>query len=219
MLKAPQQMRGFFIGGQFPIVRLQSCSMAMLEYNEIRERKIILWEGEPYEVIHSHVFRKQQRKPVNATKIKNLITGRVAEISFGSSEKVYEADMINRPALYLYKAKGEAWFCDVKDKSNRFSLKEDVVGDKLKYIKENAEVELNIFTNDDDEEQVIGIKVPIKVEMEVKEAPPSVKGNSVTGGTKVVVLENGSTIDVPLFVQTGDKIRINTETGEYAERV
>jgi elongation factor P len=193
--------------------------MAMLEYNEIRERKIILWEGEPYEVIHSHVFRKQQRKPVNATKIKNLITGRVAEISFGSSEKVHEADMINRPAIFLYKAKGEAWFCDVKDRSKRFSIKEEIVGDKLKYIKENAEVDLNIFTNDDDEEQIIGIKVPIKVEMEVKEAPPSVKGNSVTGGTKVVVLENGATIDTPLFVEAGDKIRINTDSGEYVERV
>lgn len=191
----------------------------MLEYNEIRERKIILWEGEPYEVIHSHVFRKQQRKPVNATKIKNLITGRVAEISFGSSEKVHEADIVNRSALYLYKAKGEIWLCDVKDKSKRFSLKEEVVGDKLKYIKENSEIELIIFTNDDEEEQVIGVKVPIKVEMEVKEAPPSVKGNSVTGGTKVVTLENGANIDVPLFVEAGDKIRINTETGEYSERV
>jgi len=191
----------------------------MLEYNEIRERKIILWEGEPYEVIHSHVFRKQQRKPVNATKIKNLITGRVAEISFGSSEKVYEADIMNRPALYLYKAKGEIWLCDPRDKSKRFSLKEDIVGDKLKYIKENSEIELIIFTDDEDEEKVIGIKVPIKVEMEVKEAPPSVKGNSVTGGTKVVTLENGATIDVPLFVEAGDKIRINTDTGEYSERV
>jgi elongation factor P len=127
--------------------------------------------------------------------------------------------MINRTAIFLYKAKGEVWLCDAKDRSQRFSLKEDIVGDKLKYIKENAEVELNIFTNDDDEEQVIGIKVPIKVEMEVKEAPPSVKGNSVTGGTKVVTLENGATIDVPLFVVTGDKVRINTDTGEYTERV
>jgi elongation factor P len=192
--------------------------MAMLEYNEIRERKIILWEGEPYEVITSHVFRKQQRKPVNATKIKNLITGRVAEISFGSSEKVHEADMISRPAIFIYKAKGEIWFTDVKDKSKRFSLKEDIVGDKLKYIKENTEVELIIFTNDDDEEQVIGVKVPIKVELEIKEAPPVIKGASANTGNKVVTLENGATINAPLFVAAGDRIRINTETGEYVER-
>ncbi len=192
--------------------------MAMLEYNEVRERKIILWDGEPYEVIHSHVFRKQQRKPVNATKIKNLITGRVAEISFGSSEKVEEADISTRPAIYLYKNKNEAWFCDVKDKSKRFTIKEDVVEDKLKFIKENSEIEQIIFTDSDDEERVIGIKVPIKVELEVKEAPPAIKGASVTGGTKVVVMETGATINAPLFVEAGDRIRINTETGEYVER-
>lgn len=192
--------------------------MAMLEYNEVREKKIILWEGQPYEVIHSHVFRKQQRKPVNATKIKNLITGRVAEISFGSSEKVEEADISTRPALYLYKAKGEVWLCDPKDRANRFSIKEEVVSDKLKFIKENTEVELIIFTDEDDEEQVIGIKVPVKVELKITDAPPSIKGSTVTGGNKVATLETGATVQVPLFINIGETVRINTETGEYVER-
>jgi elongation factor P len=193
--------------------------MAMLEYNEVRERKIILWEGQPYEVIHSHVFRKQQRKPVNATKLKNLITGRVAEVSFGSSEKVEEADISLRPALYLYKAKGEVWLCDPKDRAKRFSLKEEVVGDKLKFIKENTEVELIVFTDEDDEEQVIGIKTPIKVELKITDAPPSIKGSTVTGGNKVATLETGATVQVPLFINIGETVRINTETGEYVERV
>jgi elongation factor P len=193
--------------------------MAMLEYNEVREKKIILWEGQPYEVISSHVFRKQQRKPVNATKIKNLITGRVAEISFGSSEKVEEADISTRPALYLYRAKGEVWLCDPKDRAQRFSLKEEVVGDKLKFIKENTEVDLIIFTDEDDEEQVIGIKVPVKVELKITDAPPSIKGSTVTGGNKVATLETGATVQVPLFLNVGETIRINTETGEYTERV
>ena len=191
----------------------------MLEYNEVREKKIILWEGQPYEVISSHVFRKQQRKPVNATKIKNLITGRVAEISFGSSEKVEEADIMTRPALYLYRAKAEVWLCDPKDRAKRFSLKEDVVGDKLKFIKENTEVELVIFTDEDDEEQVIGIKVPVKVDLKITDAPPSIKGSTVTGGNKVATLETGATVQVPLFLNVGETIRINTETGEYTERV
>ena len=192
--------------------------MALLEYNEIRERKIIVWEGQPYEVIHSHVFRKQQRKPVNATKLKNLITGRVAEISFGSSEKAEEADIMTRPAVYLYKAKGEVFLSDPKDKSKRFSIKEEIAGDKIKFIKANSEVELIIFTNDDDEEQVIGIKVPIKVELEVTEAPPAIKGASVTGGNKLATVETGAQITVPLFIEVGEMIRINTDTGEYAER-
>jgi elongation factor P len=164
------------------------------------------------------VFRKQQRKPVNATKIKNLITGRVAEISFGSSEKVDEADITNRPALYLYRAKGEAWLCDPKDRSQRFSLKEEIVGDKLKFIKENTEIELVIFTDEDDEERVIGLKVPVKVELLVTDTPPAIKGASVTGGNKVATVETGANVNVPMFIENGEKIRINTETGEYVER-
>jgi elongation factor P len=190
----------------------------MLEYNEVREHKIILYDGQPYEVLHSHVFRKQQRKPVNATKLKNLITGRVAEVSFASSDKVEEADIITRPVKYLYTNRGEVWACDPKDPSKRFALTEDVVGDKLKFIKQNTEIELIIFTNDDDEEQTIGLKVPIKVELKVTDAPPSIKGSTMTGGNKVVTVETGATVNVPLFINTGETIRINTETGEYVER-
>ena len=193
--------------------------MAMLEYSEIKERKIIVWEGQPYEVISSHVFRKQQRKPVNATKLKNLFTGRVAEISFASSDKAEEADITTRPATFLYKAKGEAWFAEASDKSKRFSLKEELIGEKIRFIKDNTEVELTIYTDDEDEERILGVKVPIKVELTVTDAPPSTKGNSVTGGTKVVTLETGATVNVPLFISAGEKIRINTDTGEYTERV
>lgn len=192
--------------------------MALLEYNEIRERKIIVWEGQPYEVIHSHVFRKQQRKPVNATKLKNLITGRVAEISFGSSEKAEEADIMTRASIYLYKTKDEIFLCDVKDKSKRFSIKVSVAGDKINYIKANTEVDLIIFTDEDDEEKVIGIKVPIKVDLEVTEAPPAIKGASVTGGNKVATVETGAHVNVPLFIEIGEVIRVNTDTGEYVER-
>ncbi len=190
----------------------------MLEYNEVKENKIILWEGHPFLVLHSHVFRKQQRKPVNATKLKNLITGRVAEVSFASSDKVEEADIITRPAKYLYKAKGEIWFCDVKDPSKRFALKEEVVGEKIRFIKTNSEIELIIFVDDEDEELILGIKAPVKVELKVTEAPPSIKGSTMTGGNKVVTLETGATVNVPLFINEGETIRVNTDTGEYVER-
>ncbi len=193
--------------------------MSMLEYNEIKEHKIIVWDGQPHEVLSSHVFRKQQRKPVNATKLKNLITGRVAEISFGGSEKAEEADITTRLVKFLYKNKNEIWFCDVKDPSNRFTLKEEIVGEKMKFVKSNSEIETIIYTNDDDEEQVIGVKIPIKLELEVIDTPPSIKGASVTGGNKVATLETGATVNVPLFINIGEKIRVNTETGEYTERV
>jgi elongation factor P len=192
--------------------------MAMLEYNEIKEHKIIVWDGQPHEVLTSHVFRKQQRKPVNATKLKNLVTGRVAEISFGSSEKAEEADISTRSVKFLYRAKNEIWFCDVKDPANRFTLKEDIAGDRMKFVKADSEIETIIYTNDDDEEQVIGVKIPIKLDLEVTDAPPAIKGASVTGGNKVATLETGATINVPLFIEIGEKIRINSETGEYVER-
>lgn len=192
--------------------------MAMLEYNEIKEKKIIVWDGAPHEVITSHVFRKQQRKPVNATKLKNLLTGRVAEISFGSSEKAEEADISTKTVTYLYKAKGEVWFTDPSDKAKRFSLKEDIVGDKIKYVKENNPVELTVFTDDEDEETIVGVKIPVKVELVVTDAPPSIKGSTVTGGNKVATVEGGATVNVPLFIEVGEKIRINTDTGEYVER-
>ncbi len=193
--------------------------MAMLEYNEVRERKIIVWDGAPYEVISSHVFRKQQRKPVNATKIKNLLTGRVAEISFGSSEKVEEADIMTKTVKYLYTAKDEIWCSDLKDPSKRFTIKASVAGDKMRFIKANSEIDLIVFTDDEDEETIIGVKTPIKVELKVTEAPPAVKGNTATGGSKVITLETGATINAPLFIEEGETIRVNTDTGEYAERV
>lgn len=188
--------------------------MSLLEYNEIKERKYIVYEGEPYEVLTSHVFRKQQRKPVNATKLKNLITGSVKEISFHVSEKVEEAEIDSREAKYLYNNRGEFFFADPKDPSKRFSMKEEQVGPQGKFLKANTVVEILSF-----QERHVGFKLPVKVELKVVEAPPAVKGDTAKGGTKQAKLETGAVINVPLFIEEGEVIRINTETGEYVERV
>jgi elongation factor P len=188
--------------------------MSLLEYNEIKERKYIIYENEPYEVLTSHVFRKQQRKPVNATKLKNLITGSVKEISFHVSEKVEEAEIDSRQAKYLYNNRGEYWFSDPADPSKRYAMKEDLVGPQGKFLKANTEVEILSF-----KERHVGFKLPVKVELKVVEAPPAVKGDTAKGGTKQAKLETGATINVPLFINEGEIIRINTETGEYVERV
>ncbi|MBU3968854.1 elongation factor P [Patescibacteria group bacterium] len=186
----------------------------MLEYNEIKERKYIEFEGEPYEVLSSHVFRKQQRKPVNTTKLKNLITGRVVEYSFHQSEKVQEADLEIKKIKYLYTNKNEYWFCEEKDPSKRFTLLENIVDSRIKFIKQNSPINALIF-----KEKIIGLKLPIKVELKVKEAPPAVRGNTAQGATKLIVLETGATITAPLFVNEGDIIEINTESGEYTKRI
>ncbi len=190
--------------------------MSMLEYNEIVERKYIVLDGQPYEVVSSHVFRKQQRKPVNATKLKNLVTGKVTEYSFHVSEKVEEAEIDKREIKYLYenKGKGEYWFCLPSDPSKRFSFNQEQVGESIKFIKPNTVITQLLFG-----EVSTGFKVPNIVELKVTEAPPNVKGDSATGGSKVIVLETGATINAPLFVNEGDVIKVNTETGEYRERV
>ncbi|MFA5838780.1 MAG: elongation factor P [Candidatus Paceibacterota bacterium] len=186
----------------------------MLEYNEIKERKYIEFEGDPYEVLSSHVFRKQQRKPVNATKLRNMITGRVVEYSFHQSEKVEEADLETKKIKYLYTNKGEYWFCEEKDPSKRFTLPESIIDSRIKFIKQNSLVEVLYF-----KDKIIGLKLPIKVELKVKEAQPAVRGNTAQGATKQIILETGAVAIAPLFVNEGDIIEVNTETGEYTKRV
>jgi elongation factor P len=190
----------------------------MLDYNEIVPRKFIIHDDEPYEVLTSHVFRKQQRKPVNATKLRNLLSGRVVEVSFQATDKVDEADMKKTPVKFIYEQKGECWFHYDGKPADRFTLSADVIGNAKKWIRANDMYDAVVFTNDDDEEKIIGLSIPIKMDLKVKEAAPAVKGNTAQGATKTVVLENGTEINVPLFINEGDVVRINTETGDYVER-
>lgn len=193
--------------------------MAMLEYSEIKERKVIIHEEEPWEVISSHVFRKQQRKPVNATKLKNLLTGRMAEVSFHVSDKVEEAELEKRKIKFLFVNKGEYWFSEEDDAAKRFTVAPEKIGNpQIKFLKVGLPVDLLTFEDEDGKQINIGVDIPVKMDFEIKEAPPSIKGNTATGGSKVVVLENGSEVNVPLFFNAGDRIKINTETGEYVER-
>lgn len=192
----------------------------MLEYNEITERKYIVFEGEPFEVLTSHVFRKQQRKPVNATKLRSLLTGRITEHSFHVSDKAELADISRKAVKFLYANKGEFWFADVKDASNRFELPEALIGSASKFLKANMEVDALVFDDGkSDEGKIIGLKLPIKMDLKVTEAHPAVKGNTAQGGSKIVTLESGAEIQVPMFIKEGDVIRVNTETGEYTDRL
>lgn len=193
--------------------------MSQLDYSEIREKKIIIHSGEPCEVVESHVARTQQRKPQNQVKLKSLISGKVFPATFHVSESADEADITKKEVTFLYHNKGEYWFCDPEDKSNRFKLEIALVGDAAKFLKPNANVTALVWTNDDDEEKIIKISLPIKMEFLVKEAPPAVRGDTSKGGIKVIVLENGATLNAPMFIKEGDKISVNTETGDYVERV
>ena len=186
----------------------------MLEYNEILPKKVILLNDEPYEVLDAHVFRKQQRKQVNQTKLRHLITGKVTEQAFHVSEKVEEADLSTKAVKYLYENKGEKWFCAEDNPADRFMLSAETIGTGSNFMKPNMIVEALVF-----DEKIIGVKIPIKMELKVTEAPPAVKGNTAQGGSKQITLETGATLNAPLFINEGDVVRINTETGEYVERV
>ena len=192
--------------------------MAKLEYSDIREKKIIIHNDEPCEVIESHVARTQQRKPQNQVKLRSLISGKVFPATFHASESADEADIIKRDITFLYSNKGEYWFCDPDDKSKRFKLDENLIGNTAKFFKQNGNVTALVWDNDD-EEVIIKITLPIKMEFKVKEAPPAVRGDTSKGGNKVITLENGTTLNAPMFINEGDIIRVNTETGEYVERV
>ncbi len=186
----------------------------MLEYNEILPKKVILLDGQPYEVLDAHVFRKQQRKPVNQTKLRHLITGKVTEQAFHQSEKAEEAELSTKSVKYLYTNRGEFWFCSQENPADRFELSSDLIGTAGQFLKPNTIVDALIF-----DEKIISIRIPIKVELLVKEAPPAVRGNTSQGGTKQITLETGATVNAPLFVNEGDIVRINTELGTYVERV
>ncbi len=188
--------------------------MSVLSYNEIVQKKVITMDGQPFEVLSSHVFRMQQRKPVNQTKLRNLKSGKVTEYSFHQNETVKEADLEYEDITYLYHNRGEYWFSEKGNPRNRFKLEEVVLGEGAKFLKENSDVEAMRY-----EGEVISIKLPIKMDLKVTDAPPAVKGNTAQGGTKIVTLETGATLNVPMFINEGDILRINTDTGEYVERV
>ncbi|MCX6790336.1 MAG: elongation factor P [Candidatus Kaiserbacteria bacterium] len=188
--------------------------MAVLAYNEILPKKIINYNDAPFEVLSAHIFRMQKRKPVNQTRLRNMVNGSVLEISFHSSETVDEAETDHMNAVYLYSNQNESWFAEEGNPKNRFSFPYENVHDQVQWLAQNSVVEVLTY-----EEKPMTIKIPVKVDLVVKDAPPAVKGNTVSGGTKLVELSTGAKVNVPLFINTGDIVRINTDSGDYAERV
>ncbi len=185
----------------------------MLNYNEIKPRKYIVVDGEPYEVVDNHVARKSQGKPSNQTKLKSLLNRRVVEMTFHASDTVQEAEIETRDIKYLYQKGNEIWFCSAEDAKDRFTVELSIIERELAYIKQNDVVPGTYFG-----EQLIGVKIPMKVTLSVSEAAPAVKGNTATGATKRVKLENGLEVVTPLFIKEGDKVVVNTDTNEYVER-
>ena len=186
----------------------------MLSYNELKIGTVFKFEGIPYEVLEYEFLRMQQRKPVAKTRIKNLLTNQVIERNFHQNEALTEIEVDKKPITYLYNHRDEWWFSEKDNPKNRFKLDESKIGPAAKFLKANTEVTALVL-----DEQILSVKTPIKMDLQVKEAPPGERGNTAQGGTKMAVLETGAQVAVPLFVNTVDIIRVNTDTGLYVERM
>ena len=171
--------------------------------------------------LDSNVFRVvefQHVKPGKGAafvrvKMKNVITGAVLERTFNPSEKLQGAEIEKREMQYLYND-GELYYFMDNENYEQLPLNEDQLGDALKYIKENMNVTTLAFKG-----KVFNVEPPMFVELEVTYTEPGFSGNTTTTSGKPATLENGLEISVPLFVNIGDKIRIDTRTGQYMERL
>ncbi len=185
-----------------------------LAYTDLTKGILFIMDGAPYEVLETHFLRMQQRKAVVQTKIRNLITGKILDRNFQASDFFKEAEIERKNAVFIYESKGQYWFHEEGNPKNRFSLDADLLGEQGKFLKPNTKVTTMVF-----DDKVIKVDIPIKMEFRVTEAPPAIRGNTAQGGTKQVTIEGGAKVNVPLFVNEGETIRINTQTGEYVERV
>jgi len=186
----------------------------MLSINDLKIGTIFLWKNAPYQVLETkHVFMGRGSSTLQ-TKIKNLITGNVLSQSLKSSDSFEEADIERKDIKFLYSHRGEFWFCEVNDPSKRFMLREGVISDEAKFLKSNSLVKALKF-----DDEIVSIELPIKVDLKVKLAPPGEKKDAAQRSNKLVTLENGTQLKVPLFINSGDIVKVNTKTGEYVERV
>ena len=147
------------------------------------------------------------------TKLKDIINGGVTERTFRPTEKFPQARVDRKDMQYLY-ADGDLFNFMDTETYEQIALNSDVVGDALKFVKENEMVKVNSYNGN-----VFAIEPPLFVELEITETEPGFKGDTATGATKPATVETGAQVNVPLFVSTGDKIKIDTRTGEYLSRV
>lgn len=168
--------------------------------------------GQPYAVLWADFMRTAQRKPVMRTKLRNLITGQILEQSFKPGDKVEEADLERTKANFMY-SEGDTFHFMDNASYEQFSFERDKIGDIGNFVKENTDVDVLLYNG-----KPVSISLPPKVVLTVVEAPPGVKGDTAGNVTKKVKVETGYEVSVPMFIKQGEKIRINTQTGDYVER-
>ena len=184
----------------------------MIDVNELRNGVTFLLDGELFKVLEYSHHKPGRGKATIRTKVRNMRTGTVLEKSFISGDRVEDIRLDYRQAQYLYEQAGLYYFMDTETYEQP-PVGKDALGDATKYLKENLEVKLTFFG-----QEAIEVELPTSVELEVVDAPMGVKGDTATGATKSVTTETGLEVSVPLFVERGDVIKVDTRTGEYLTR-
>lgn len=191
-----------YIGGMFN----------MIMAGDFRNGITFEMDGQVYQVVEFQHVKPGKGAAFVRTKLKNIITGATIEKTFNPSDKMPRAHVERKDMQYLYNDGELYYFMDIET-YEQIPLSEEVLGDSLKFIKENMTVKLLSF-----KDNVFGIEPPNFVELEVVQTEPAIKGDTVTGATKPATVETGAIVKVPLFINQGDVIRIDTRTGEYMER-
>lgn len=184
----------------------------MLGITEIKTGKKIIWNGEPYIVMDYQHSKIGRGGAVMRTKLKNLLSGATIDYAFQGADKIEEAEISKSHAQYLYHEGEEYFFMDTEN-YDQFSLSKNVLGAATDYLVDGTDVSILNWNG-----HPINAEIPIKVTLKVIDAPPGIKGDSVSGGDKVVTLETGLQVTTPLFIKQGDSLIINTEKGTYVSR-
>ena len=185
-----------------------------INFSDLSRGLVIELEGQPWQVMDYERHKMQQRAPVTRIKLKNLMSGAVVERTFQRYDTAFSvADMDNREVQYLYTDGEFFYFLDLET-YDQYDLTREVLGPSLDYMKEQMVVEL-VFYNG----SPLTVNLPTHVELEVKETPPSFRGDTAQGGNKPATLETGLRVNVPMFITPGTVVRVDTRTGEYTERV
>lgn len=186
----------------------------MISSNDIRPGTNIVYDGDVWQVIEFQHVKPGKGAAFVRTKLKNLRTGSNRENTFRAGEKLEKASIEKRTMQFLYQDGEQYEFMDTSN-FEQMSIHRDVLGKRvLNYTKEGNDVEILFHGTD-----IIGVEPPNFVELEVTETDPGVRGDTAQGGTKPATLETGATVQVPLFINIGDKLRIDTRTDSYLERV
>ena len=188
--------------------------MTTIGFGDLRKGTMIEVDGQPFEVVDYERHKMQQRAPVTRLRLKNLKDGRVLERVYQRYDTEFPvADVQPHEAQYLFTDGRLYHFMDLET-YDQYPLSKEQLGDSLMYLKENDRVEVVFFRG-----EMMNIKLPTFVDLAVSETPPGFKGDTAQGGNKPAVLETGITIQVPMFVEIGQVVRVDTRSGDYTERV